>query len=85
MKVHNPASSAKEKDYEQSDVEMLLRKGEWRNYDDMIKWLQEEGDGYRKFTPGEVGHMIDDLSRLRQKGAKFITDSGQLYQEMKRR
>jgi hypothetical protein len=85
MKIADPSSNRMEKDYEQSDLERLLGKREWHSYDEMIKWLQEQGDEDRRFTPGEVRHMIEDLSRVQQQGKEFTTDANKLYAQMRSR
>jgi RNA polymerase-interacting CarD/CdnL/TRCF family regulator len=72
------------KDYDASDVQHLLRVKPWRSYDEMIDWLRREGDADNELTPGEVGHLIDDLSRMRQRKKDMISDPNQLYQELKR-
>lgn len=84
MQVHDPSSNRMEKDYEQSDLERLLGKRQWRSYDEMIGWLEQEGDADRRFTPGEVSHLVQDLSRLKERRVEFITDPTRLYQELKR-
>lgn len=83
MKVHSPKSNAMEKDYDVTDVERLMSKQDWRGHDDMIKWLQKEGDADRRFTPGEVKHMIDDLSKVKNSGKPLAKDPQQLFKEMK--
>lgn len=83
MKTYNPNSNAMEKDYDVTDIERLMGKREWRSYDEMIKWLQKEGDADRRFTPGEVRHMIDDLSRAKEKGKQPPREPQRLFQEMK--
>jgi hypothetical protein len=73
-----------DKDYEQSDVKHLLKIRRWRSYDEMIDWLRRDGDADSKLTPSEVGHLVDDLSRLRRDGTAFTTDPTRLYDELKR-
>jgi hypothetical protein len=72
------------KDYDASDVKHLLRVRQWRGYDEMVKWLRREGDSDNELTPGEVSHLIDDLTRIQQRGAEMISDPDQLYKELKR-
>ena len=84
MKTHDPASQATEKDYDVTDIERLMGKREWKSYDEVIKWLQKEGDADRRFTPGEVRHMIDDFSRLRDSKKPLPHDPQQLFDELKR-
>ncbi|MFU8854844.1 hypothetical protein ACNAW0_28335 [Micromonospora sp. SL1-18] len=83
MKIHDPSSQAMQKDYEISDIERLMGKKDWKSYDDVINWLKQEGDEDRRFTPGEVQHMIDDFSRIQSKGVAFVHDPEQLYQKLK--
>lgn len=72
------------KDYEQSDVEHLMRVRQWRSYPEMIGWLERDGDADPRLTPGEVKHLVEDLSRLHQRRTHFIADPGELYRELKR-
>jgi len=83
MKVHSPSSNAVTKDYDVSDIERLMGKRDWKSYDEVIKWLAREGDADRRFTPGEVRHMIDDFSRMRDAGMEFVQDPEMLFQQAK--
>jgi hypothetical protein len=83
VKTHDPASGAMEKDYDVTDIERLMGKRDWKSPDDVIKWLQKEGDADRRFTPGEVRHMIEDFSRLRDTGKPLPQDPEQLYMSLK--
>jgi hypothetical protein len=75
---------AADKDYEQSDVKHLLKVRRWSTYAEMIDWLRRDGDADSKLTPSEVGHLVDDLSRLKRRRTEFITEPTQLYNELKR-
>lgn len=83
MKIHDPTSSAMEKDYDVTDIERLMGKRDWKDPNEMIKWLEKEGDADRRFTPGEVRHMIDDLSRVRKSGKPMAKNPEQLFQQLK--
>jgi hypothetical protein len=83
IRTHDPTSRAKEKDYERSDLESVLRVREWRNWDEMLEWLRNEGDKHRRLTPGEVEHMVEDIERARQRGARFEPDPEHLWRELK--
>lgn len=74
-----------EKDYDVSDIQHVMRVRSWRSYDDMIGWLRHDGMDDNELTPGEVEHMIEDLSRLKQQKKELITDPDQLYKALKRR
>jgi hypothetical protein len=84
VSVRDQRPGGADKDYEQSDVKHLLKVRRWHSYDEIIDWLRREGDADSKLTPSEVGHLVDDLSRLRKRRAEFITDSTRLYHELKR-
>ncbi len=74
----------KGKDYEQSDVTHLLKIRQWHGYGEMVDWLRREGDADSRLTPSEVGHLVDDLSRLHRRTTEFITDPIRLYRELRR-
>ncbi|MFI5490724.1 hypothetical protein [Micromonospora echinaurantiaca] len=84
MKTHDPSSQAMQKDYDITDIERLMGKKDWKSYDDVIGWLKKSGDEDRRFTPGEVQRMIDDFSRLRDKGAPFVRDPEKLCDQLKK-
>ncbi|MCW3814042.1 hypothetical protein ONA91_06175 [Micromonospora sp. DR5-3] len=84
MKIHDPSSQAMQKDYDVTDIERLMGKKDWKSYDDVINWLKKEGDEDRRFTPGEVQHMIDDFSRARDKKMDFVRDPEKLHQNLKK-
>ena len=83
MRIEDPNSRTMQKDYDQSDVAHLLRKRDWRSYDEMITWLQQEGDADARLTPGEVAHMVQDMSKLKKRKAQFIKEPDRLYHELK--
>jgi hypothetical protein len=69
---HSPA-------YRQSDVEVLLRRGSWRNWDDAIRWLEENGEADGELAPGEALAMRADLMSLRDRGFRFTHKPDELY------
>jgi hypothetical protein len=79
IKVHDPASRETEKDYTESDVESVMRVREWKNWDEVISWLRKEGDNHRRLTPGEVKHMVEDFTRLKEQGVPFTTQPDEVY------
>jgi hypothetical protein len=74
-----------QKDYDISDVEHLMRVRAWRNYTEMIDWLKRDGYDDNELTPGEVDHLVGDLSRAVQRKTEFTSDPQRLYKELKRR
>lgn len=81
IKIHDPASSAKDKQYTESDVEQALRKAQPQSWDELLSWLRERGDEDRRLTPGEVKNMVADFERLKASGKPFTADPHQLYSE----
>jgi hypothetical protein len=80
IKIHDPASRAKDKMYEESDLEHVMRRKDWQNWDELISWLREEGDNDRRLTPGEVKHMVEDLTRLKEQKVPFTKDAHAIYE-----
>jgi hypothetical protein len=76
-------SDRSQKDYDESDVAQVLRKANPRNFNEMIRWLRQEGDNDRRLTSSEVGKMIEDASKVKARKKEFINDPGRLYREMK--
>jgi hypothetical protein len=77
-------SDRSQKNYDESDVAQVLRKANPRNFNEMIRWLRQEGDNDRRLTSSEVAMMIEDASKVKARKKEFINDPGQLYREMKR-
>jgi hypothetical protein len=82
--VNRTGNKDMRKEYAESDVEVLFRRGEWRNWDDAINWLEQNGDSDNELTPGETIAMKEDLSELRKRGEKFFGDPRKVY-DMTRR
>jgi hypothetical protein len=77
-------SDRSQKDYDESDVAQVLRKANPQNFDEMLRWLRQQGDNDRRLTASEVEKMADDVSKVKQRKKEFINDPARLYQEMKR-
>jgi hypothetical protein len=85
VKVRETGHKQWEKDYTQSDMEVVYRRVSAQSWDDLIKWLEEEGESDNELTPGEVVAMVEDLRELKREGTPFITDPGTAYQEAHKR
>jgi hypothetical protein len=77
--LHDPDRKT-EKDYDASDIEHVFRRGEFRDWRDVLKWLDEHGMDDRRLTPGEAKHMREDFERLRKAKVKFTNDPKQAYE-----
>jgi len=83
INVTSQTSREKEKDYDRSDLEALMRRNEgWRNWDDPIRWLKQNGDASNEFTPGEVRNMVQDFEELKNKGVPFTPNADQIAQQV---
>ncbi|HEY8477371.1 MAG TPA: hypothetical protein VIN09_10955 [Chloroflexota bacterium] len=69
-----------ERDYDVSDVEVLFRRGHWRNWNEAIHWLETQGERDNELTPGEVLAMTEDLRKLKQEGTAFTADPHRVYE-----
>jgi hypothetical protein len=80
IKVHDPASKEQEKQpYDERELEKVLRMRQWRNWDEVISWLRDEGDKDRRLTPGEVRQMVEDLNRLKEQSVPLDADPHEIY------
>jgi hypothetical protein len=61
----------------------VLRVREWRDWDELLEWLRNEGDKHRRLTPGEVRNMVGDIERGRQRGVQFQPDARYLWRELR--
>lgn len=68
------------RDYTESDVEVVYRRGQWRSWDDVIRWLETKGEQDNELTPGEVIAMVEDFRRLNQSGVPFTNDPHRAFQ-----
>lgn len=78
MKVNETPYKDYRRSYTESDVEVLFRRGDWRNWDDALNWLKEYGEADNELTPGEVIAMKEDLEQIAKKGEKFTTDAARV-------
>jgi hypothetical protein len=83
VRVHDPTSRAQDKDYDQSDVEHLVRVRDWHDWDELLDWLRREGDDDKRLTPGEVRALVRDAERARDRRAPFSLDVDRLWTELR--
>jgi predicted DNA-binding transcriptional regulator YafY len=81
IKIHDPHSREKEKQpYADGDVKNVMETRQFHNWDELLSFLKEQGDNVRGVTPGELKQMVEDFTRLKQKGAPFTNDPRELYE-----
>ncbi|MGE5620364.1 MAG: hypothetical protein ACM3US_14050 [Sphingomonadaceae bacterium] len=66
--------------YDLSDMEVVYRRGDWHNWDEIIHWLETQGERDNELTPGEVIAMVEDLRMVRDSGAAFTKDPRKAYE-----
>lgn len=71
-------------DYGEGDVKAVLSRGDWRNWNEIIQWLDKKGEQDNELTPGEVIAMREDMQHLREQGASFTSDPSRVFQMMHR-
>ncbi len=80
IRMHPSPHKKMERDYTQSDMEVVYRRGDWHNWRDMIHWLETKGEGDNELTPGEVIAMVEDLRQVERSGVQFTKDPKQAYE-----
>lgn len=68
------------KDYTQSDMDVVYRRGDWHSWRDMIHWLETQGERDNELTPGEVIAMVEDLRQVERSGEQFTKDPHKAYE-----
>ena len=58
-------------DYELSDMQLVYRRGNWGNWNDVLSWLKQYGRGDNRLTPGETAGLIEDIRQLKNKKVPF--------------
>jgi hypothetical protein len=66
-------------DYEQGDMKAALQRGDWKNWQDLINWLEKQGEKDNELTPGETVAMVEDLRSVKVNKMQFTRDSKQAY------
>jgi hypothetical protein len=84
VKVKATGNKDMEKDYGPGDFEVLYSRGEWRNWDEEIKWLEENGESDNELTPGETIAMKEDIMRLKENDEPFESDYQMAYEKAHR-
>lgn len=83
VKIKDTPYKDREKDYAQSDVAVVFRRGDWHSWDEAIGWLAEHGEADNELTPGEVIAMKEDFDKLKKQGKKFTNDPDAVYRMLK--
>lgn len=73
-------------DYQQSDVEVVYRRGEWHSWGDIVQWLERglsrDQQADNELSEAESRQLLDDFRKLDQQGKRFTDDPGRAYKEL---
>ena len=67
VKVQDSPHKKWQYDYGMGDMKALYRRGDWHNWQEEIRWLENHGEADNELTPGETIAMVEDLRSLNQR------------------
>ena len=67
-------------EYDEAVMEQLFRRGDWRNWDDCIRWLKGTAEQASSLTASHVSCLVEHLTRLRDSGIPFPLDYREAFQ-----
>lgn len=73
-------------DYDESDIEVVYRRGDWSNWTDIVRWLErglsrdEQADN--ELSEAESRELLEGFRRLDQRGEKFTSDPRAAYRAL---
>jgi hypothetical protein len=80
VRIQMTANKKLDFDYDLGDVKALYRRGDWRNWQDEVRWLEQFGERDNELTPGQTVAMVEDLRSLQASKAPFTSDPNQAFQ-----
>jgi len=70
--------------YHASDIEIVLKRGNWQSWDEAVHWLQGAGMRDTELPPAEGSHIAEDFKRLTEEGAAYTNDPEAAYELARR-
>ncbi|HEY0700196.1 MAG TPA: hypothetical protein VGD43_20625 [Micromonospora sp.] len=73
-------------DYQQSDIEVVFRRGDWDSWADIVRWLErglsrdEQADN--ELSAAESRQLLDDFRELDQRRQRFTRDPQEAYRAL---
>jgi len=68
------------KEYSADDMKEVYSKGDWKDWEDIILWLELSGRSDPDLMDGKVGKIIFQLKQLQEKNIPFVTDYKEAFQ-----
>ncbi|MEO3780550.1 hypothetical protein ABGB16_27820 [Micromonospora sp. B11E3] len=70
-------------DYQQSDVEVVYRRGDWHSWHDIVRWLERglsrDQQADNELSEVESRELLDGFRKLDQQATPFTTDPAHAY------
>ncbi|WP_146604079.1 hypothetical protein [Micromonospora deserti] len=70
-------------EYQQSDIEVVYRRGDWHSWSDIVRWLEQglsrDQQADNELSEAESRQLLDDFRTLDQQGKGFTTDPADAY------
>jgi hypothetical protein len=67
-----------DEDYNEKDIEHVLRQGDFSNWEEALLWLRDYGADDIDLGPSKVKYMIDDFEMARDKEEEFTNDPDEI-------
>ncbi len=68
------------KDYAASDLKLVFEHSHPHTWNDALKWVESEGVGNARLTPGEVDAMKEDLQKMKDDHVPFTDNYEKAYE-----
>lgn len=72
--------------YDQSDVEVVYRRGDWHSWADIVQWFEKQlrtnKQADNEFSAQESQQLLEGFKRLNERGAKFTDDPEKAFRAL---
>jgi hypothetical protein len=72
--------------YDESDIEVVYRRGDWNNWTDIVRWLErglsQDEQADNELSEAESRQLLEGFRRLDQRGEKFTSDPKTVYRKL---
>ncbi|MBO4210842.1 hypothetical protein [Micromonospora echinofusca] len=73
--------------YQQSDVEVVYRRGDWRSWSDVERWLERgmsrDQQADNELSEAESRQLLDDVRQLARRGDDLPPDPAGAYRALR--
>jgi hypothetical protein len=72
--------------YDQSDVEVVYRRGDWHSWADIVRWFEKQlrtsKQADNEFSAQESQQLLEGFKRLNERGEKFTNDPEKAFRAL---